>query len=230
MVTKNCNICNKEYKISNFRIKISKYCSRICLNKSKIGKTTHSKINSKEEAFEKYVIRINESCWDWKGALCQGYGHLNYYPEKNIPAHRVSWRIHYGNIPNGMHVLHKCDNRKCTNPNHLFLGTNADNVKDKINKGRQYKVLNDDIVKKINELYEANTSYDEIEKITGISKRSINRAITPKRKTLTKQNIIEIKKFIEEGTSCPDIAKIYGVNRNTIYRIRDNKISLKYRK
>lgn len=56
------------------------------------------------------------------------------------PAHRVSWEVHNGEIPVGMNVLHRCDNAGCVNPAHLFLGTQADNIKDMFAKGRQNSV------------------------------------------------------------------------------------------
>lgn len=64
-----------------------------------------------------------------------GYGHLSYR-NKSIAAHRLSWILRYGEIPFGLQVCHKCDNPKCINPMHLFLGTTQDNTSDRHNKER----------------------------------------------------------------------------------------------
>ena len=73
-------------------------------------------------------------CWVWGGSYDNGgYGRYN---REVITAHRFMWKTLFGDIPSGMHVLHKCDNRGCVNPMHLFLGTNHDNIQDKWTKGR----------------------------------------------------------------------------------------------
>ena len=80
-------------------------------------------------------------CWEWQGATKMKAGAIGING-KVYNAHRISWIIHNGNIPKKLFVLHKCDNRPCVNPNHLFLGTQKDNVIDMVNKGRRGERLN----------------------------------------------------------------------------------------
>lgn len=76
-------------------------------------------------------------CWLWDSSLSsRGYGVIkrNY---KKIKAHRAAYELFVGEIPVGLFVLHKCDVPSCVNPDHLFLGTNSDNMQDMLKKGRQ---------------------------------------------------------------------------------------------
>lgn len=86
---------------------------------------------------ERYQVDPKTGCWLWIGATVTcGYGIWVAHGERN--AHRGSWVMHNGPIPKGMHVLHKCDNPGCVNPDHLRLGTHQDNMRDLREKGRAY--------------------------------------------------------------------------------------------
>lgn len=91
------------------------------------------------ERFWKFVEPIPEGdgCWIWTGSQTpKGYGYFWFTGGKWRSAHRASWEIHNGPIPDGLHVLHRCDNPPCVNPAHLFLGTGLDNSRDCYRKGR----------------------------------------------------------------------------------------------
>jgi hypothetical protein len=87
----------------------------------------------------KYEV-AESGCWEWCATRNKyGYGQLTNFRDlvpRMIFAHRASWEIHNGEIPNGLYVLHKCDNRCCVNPEHLFLGTKGYNNSDRHKKGR----------------------------------------------------------------------------------------------
>jgi hypothetical protein len=90
-------------------------------------------LNSKENK--------DTGCIEWQRYLSNGYGKLMIGSRKDgtrktTSAHRVSYVVHKGPIPDGLYVLHKCDNRKCINPDHLFLGTHQDNIDDREAKNR----------------------------------------------------------------------------------------------
>ena len=96
------------------------------------------KVNASDRFFEK--VEKSGECWLWVGALnSRGYGSFGF-EGRRLGAHRFSYELHKGEIPEGMFVCHSCDVRNCVNPDHLWLGDNADNMKDMYQKERRVHV------------------------------------------------------------------------------------------
>ncbi len=129
-----CKNCGKRYhpQTSNLRRGRGLYCSRGCGN-------TYRTIPLEIRFRRKIGPRTESGCLPWVGNKHSfGYGQIWDRTRALFPlsAHRLAWEFAYGPIPKGMHVLHRCDNPHCVNPDHLFLGTNLDNIADKTAKGR----------------------------------------------------------------------------------------------
>lgn len=80
-------------------------------------------------------VRKSDGCWEWTARVSpEGYG--EFWDDRNVRAHRFSWSLVNGPIPDGLMVCHRCDNPRCVRPDHLFLGTNRENIRDMMAKGR----------------------------------------------------------------------------------------------
>lgn len=100
----------------------------------RVVKRFWSKVN-KDGPIQPHCPELGK-CWEWMaGCFEQGYGAFGF-DRRTQKAHRISWLITTGSLPDGMFVLHKCDNTKCVNPSHLRLGTNDDNMADMVSKRR----------------------------------------------------------------------------------------------
>lgn len=108
-----------------------------------------------EDKVSSFWSRVDRSggpnaCWNWQGAVTAkwGYGCFGIGGNVTRGAHKLAWLFTHGN-PNGLCVLHRCDNRLCCNPAHLFLGTKQDNAADAVAKGRNARKLTDEQVREI---------------------------------------------------------------------------------
>lgn len=203
-----------------------------------------------EMRFWKHVdVRGEDECWEWKACKDnRGYGKLSSTHKKSpLRAHRVSWEIHNGKIPNGLNICHKCDNPSCVNPNHLFLGTQRENMTDAYKKKKidnythgagennnSAKLTNAE-VKKIREEYVNGATIAQLKKKynhTNIVRIVRNKAYVdknykpinanarprPTRIALSEKEILEIQKT---NTPSRELAKIYGVSKTTILKARN---------
>ena len=127
---------------------------------------------------EKLSINSATGCWEWSGCVTKkGYG-LMTRKNKNHYIHRYVWEVVNGPIPEGLCICHHCDNRKCGNPEHLFLGTSKDNTQDMMKKGRNsYKVMNRLSEVKINRMLDLRTigyTYQQIGDVYNCSLQNIH--------------------------------------------------------
>lgn len=135
--------------------------------------------NSKtpEERFwSKVNIKSDTECWEWTGSKSKkGYGLFDARCGESR-AHRVSWMFSFGNVPNGVFVLHSCDNPSCVNPNHLFLGSAKDNTQDMIRKSRDSLIgsknsqakLSEVSIVEIKTLYQSGISISKISSLFNV--------------------------------------------------------------
>lgn len=127
-------------------------------------------------------VSKSDGCWEWTGSRPNGYGEIRFN-RKMVKAHRLSWMFSFGRIPEGLCILHKCDNPRCVRPSHLFVGTQQDNNTDKKEKGRcnpnrgesvvNSKLTESDVLE-IREKLDFGNSENHIAYIYGVSRRTIN--------------------------------------------------------
>lgn len=136
-------------------------------------------------AMSRFWGRVDQSgdCWLWSGAVgASGYGRFDL-KGRGRPAHRVSYAMAKGDIPDGLFVCHHCDNRLCVKPSHLFLGNNSDNMRDMVRKGRcnvpvgarvHNAILNDEMVVEIKRRLAKRESCTSIGKVYGVGVLTIS--------------------------------------------------------
>lgn len=155
---------------------------------------------------ERFWARVqkSEGCWLWQGPpdKSTGYGSM-MVQYRRWGAHRLSWALNLGPIPCGMSVLHRCDVRLCVKPEHLFLGTQADNMADMARKGRA-------------------ASGDRNGR--RLHPGSVPRGENHGGAKLTDADVRDIRKLLREGARNKDLAARFGVHPDQIWRIKTGRL------
>lgn len=127
-------------------------------------------------------VKKTDGCWEWTGYRTRkGYGEVYIRGEGSRRAHRVSYQLHHGTVPKSMQILHRCDNPPCVNPDHLFLGTAADNTRDMLEKGRfKSAKLSDREVLEIRRKYASGETQDAIAKEFHIDQTNVSQIVLGK--------------------------------------------------
>lgn len=204
-----------------------------------------------EERFaEKYVINPETNCWEWTGAkVAGGYGMLGRYHGSGVLAHRFSYEMHFGPVPEGQIVRHSCDNPACVNPSHLMLGTHAENMRDMVHKGRRIgrgsgTSLSNEQLLRLKDMVEHGHTQREIATVLGVNRSTVQRVFarsevrvtveislpsTDRKKQnsrvyLTDEQRAEAIRMLADGERVMTVAKAFGVDRKTIRNLRPNDI------
>lgn len=159
---------------------------------------------------ERFWSKVDRSaglhgCWWWTAAALKPHGYGQFaFGGRSQMAHRVAWMLSYGPIPDGMQVCHHCDHPRCVRPDHLFLGTNADNIADRMAKGRDSSPR-------------------------GIWNRSVTDPTTRVfgerngEARLTEAMIHEIRAAVAAGESQRGVARRLGLHRTTVWRMMNGR-------
>jgi len=214
----------------------------------------YSKNDPPEVRFWAKVVKSSspDGCWHWIGGKTGGYGIITIQ-YKSIGAHRFSYELHNGSIPNGLFVCHHCDTPSCVNPAHLFLGTPKDNMDDMVQKGRQRRTkppvfsgedhpcatLTWEQVEKIRSLYASGrNTITELATIYGTRASNIGMIVHwrswrtpespppefPGKGHLTEENVQEIRAEYRTGNILQrELADRFGVSCPTISMIVNHK-------
>jgi hypothetical protein len=140
-------------------------------------------LSTAERFWQKVDTTGPDDCWEWQAGLFRdGYGKFGMggHSGRKVAAHRVAWELTNGLIPTGQFVLHRCDNTKCCNPGHLFLGTQAANLEDMTRKGRRASRLTAAQVEDVRTLVASGIKQGAVAHQFGVARSTISMIMTGK--------------------------------------------------
>ena len=160
------------------------------------------------DRFWKYVIK-SDTCWLWTGCIKpNGYGLASGGGRVKLQAHRAAWMVSNGPIPDGLLVCHKCDVRACVRPDHLFLGTQSDNLRDAFAKGRMVSPF-------------CNPAVQRPAMLKGAATRERRKGFTG---ALTRDGIDKVRQMLASGMSQDSIAAALGVQQSLVSKIKLGRV------
>jgi hypothetical protein len=198
-IPRTCGTCQKAFEVqpSIFARGDGKFCSRSCAAASMAKKLFGRREPIENRFWAKVEKRGPNECWLWTGCT-QKFGHGSIARGgrngKRVLAHRLSWEIHFGEIPDGMLVCHHCDAPQCVNPRHLFIGTYLHNNRDKNRKKRDQ-----------------------------VPHPRMSEAERGEKNNMAKLNIEQVRAiraaYVAGGVTYFELGRQYGVAHTTIYKI-----------
>lgn len=193
-----------------------------------------------ERFAEKYVANAETSCWEWTGTrVAGGYGMLGgERGARGVLAHRFSYKHHVGPVPDGMIVRHLCHNASCVNPEHLALGTHAENMADMARAGRRIgrnagTLLPAEDVDRLVSLLNAGATQQVAADAIGIHRSTVQRILYRgdletgahhKRVFLSNEKRAEARRRLIDGERVSTVAQLFGVDRKTIRNLRPDDL------
>lgn len=226
--------------LSSSEIEVLMFCCDYC---GKVIQKNGGQRFCSEKCRVKFHSEEKESgCWEWKGAITKsGYG-VGWAFGRYIRAHQLSYIAFKGDYPRNMLICHTCDNPKCVNPYHLYLGTPKSNMEDKIKRGRKGNcgrkpTYSEDFQRQCFELNQSGHSYGEIEEKLGISQtgafllvkkyaKKINQEAKKKNPkpsfTYSKEQVDLAFKLRSEGKTFKEISKQTGIKISSCKYICNN--------
>lgn len=199
---------------------------------------------------EDQVIKVESGCWEWPGR----YGGGRRRPttsvgNRPIMLNRFVWETYRGKIPEGMNVLHTCDNPKCVNPEHLWLGTQQDNIHDMMEKGRGQKGLRRpkltpaDVVMMKERFNAGGCTYRGLAREYGVDVRWMRRIMQGEKwkgvgedtrekaaevskgnRKMTNKGAKEVRSLLKRGVSIDEVMERYGISRTTVYEVKKGRV------